>query len=759
MMPTYKLALLIAVLLGGLLASHVAEPFTTGLGNEDVNVAAKFDPVQAASEDRQSLQVGPLDWPQWGGSRLRNNTPHDQNIPTSWDIGEFDRRSRAWNKDRARNVRWRAALGSETYGNPSVANGKVFIGTNNGASYLKRYPSDIDLGVMLCFEEATGKFLWQYSSEKLPTGRVHDWPDQGMPCTPVIDGNRMWFVTNRCEVVCADTEGFYDGKDDGLMQNEWIRVLQVDALLHNRLAKYTLPDRLRAAFVQAEVSLPERVLVVRDQENGCWTLHENRQRSAPSFRVLPHGPALFQVRIVGDRLSVSKASSNSEPGQAAADELFSVHDPLLPNLGRGEVVFSLREELLKHAIELLADTQPVTVEPGKVWSFLARINGVEQQFEARLKGPVLVIYKRLHVTDKHEADVIWRLDMMSQLGVSPHNMSHCSIAVVGERLFVCTSNGVDEGHIRIPAPQAPSFVALHRDTGEVLWTDNSPGENIMHSQWASPSYAVLGGQPQVLFPGGDGWLYSFDPEGDGQGGSKLLWKFDCNPKDSFYAINRATRNGLIAFACIYDGLVYIAVGEDPEHGEGQGRLWCIDPTRRGDVSAELAVHAEDHSQVIPVRRLQAVVPEQGEVAIDNPNSAVVWHYDKFDQNGDGIIDFEEEMHRSISTPVIKDDLLYIADFSGLFQCLNAKTGEVYWTYDQFAACWSSALVVNGKVYIADEDGHISIFHHSADPAVAMPGGAPLAEINMGSGIYSTPVAANGVLYIATRNHLFAIAED
>jgi len=63
MMPTYKLALLIAVLLGGLLAFQVAEPFTTGLGNEDVNVGAKFDPVQAASEDRQSLQVGRLEQP------------------------------------------------------------------------------------------------------------------------------------------------------------------------------------------------------------------------------------------------------------------------------------------------------------------------------------------------------------------------------------------------------------------------------------------------------------------------------------------------------------------------------------------------------------------------------------------------------------------------------------------------------------------------------------------------------------------------
>jgi len=34
----------------------------------------------------------------------------------------------------------------------------------------------------------------------------------------------------------------------------------------------------------------------------------------------------------------------------------------------------------------------------------------------------------------------------------------------------------------------------------------------------------------------------------------------------------------------------------------------------------------------------------------------------------------------------------------------------------------------------------------------------LAEINMGSSVYSTPVPANGTLYISNRNQLFALAE-
>ena len=523
-----------------------------------------FDAVAASLHDRATLDVGPGDWPQWGGSRLRNNTPAGKNIPITWDVTS------------GKNIKWTAKLGSETYGNPCIANGKIFIGTNNGNGYLQRYPNTVDLGVMLCFEEATGKFLWQYSSPKLATGRVHDWPQQGMPSTPVADGQRLWGTTNRGEIVCLDAEGFHDNENDGPFRDE--------------------------------------------------------------------------------------ANEN-----------------------------------------------------------------------------------------KDEADVIWRFDMIKELGVSPHNMSNCSILMADGILFICTSNGVDEGHQDIPAPDAPSFIAMDRDTGKVLWTDKSPGRNILHAQWASPSYGVFGGQPQVLFPGGDGWLYSFDPHGDGQGNSKLLWKFDCNPKKSLYTLTRATRNSLIGFACIYDGLVYVAVGEDPEHGEGQGHLWCIDPTKRGDVSPTIVYNSENPNKPIPHRRIQALDEKAGDFERENPNSAAVWHY-----VGEDSSVFETTMHRTMGTVAVSDDLLYVLDFSGLFHCVNAKSGKAHWTYDTFAECWGSPLIVEEHVYIGDTDGDVVIFNHSADIGIAAPEGIPPAEINLETSISSTPVVANNVLCIVTRNMLYAI---
>jgi outer membrane protein assembly factor BamB len=295
-------------------------------------------------------------------------------------------------------------------------------------------------------------------------------------------------------------------------------------------------------------------------------------------------------------------------------------------------------------------------------------------------------------------------------------------------------------------------MAMDKNTGEVFWTDNSPGVNILHGQWSSPTVTELGGVPQVLFAGGDGWLYSFRADEGKDGKPELLWKFDANPKASKYSLSgSATRNTLIGTPVVYDGLVYVAVGEDPEHGEGNGHLWCINPNRRGDVSPELAVKVDDRTQVIPHRRLQAVIEEEGEIAIDNPNSAVIWHYAGFDANGDGRLSFEEAMHRTIGSTAIKDDILYITDFSGLLHCLDAKTGKQFWTYDMLAASWGSPLIVDGKVYVGDENGDVVIFPLSREKQ------EPINEIWVGSAVYTTPVVANNTLFIANRQYLFSIA--
>ena len=196
---------------------------------------------------------------------------------------------------------------------------------------------------------------------------------------------------------------------------------------------------------------------------------------------------------------------------------------------------------------------------------------------------------------------------------------------------------------------------------------------------------------------------------------------------------------------VYDGRVYIAVGAEPDYGEGPGCLWCIDPTKRGDVSPELVVDKQGKpisDAVRASRRIRAIDESAGETLRPNPNSAAVWRYTGFDANGNGKLDPEETMHRSISMVVIKDGLLVIADLSGVVHCLDAKTGKVHWTHDLMSPIWGSPCVADGKIYIGDEDGDVAVFELS--PKLKL-----LAKNAMGDPVYSTPVVADDVLYIAT----------
>ena len=121
------------------------------------------------------------------------------------------------------------------------------------------------------------------------------------------------------------------------------------------------------------------------------------------------------------------------------------------------------------------------------------------------------------------------------------------------------------------------------------------------------------------------------------------------------------------------------------------------------------------------------------------------------QNKNGKNDFEETMHRTIGSVAIKNDLLFIADFSGLVHCLDARTGIPHWTHDMLAAVWGSPMVIDGKVYLGDEDGDVVVLQAGKEKKL-------LAEMNMGSSVYSTPVPANGALFIMNRNQLWALAE-
>jgi outer membrane protein assembly factor BamB len=452
-----------------------------------------------------ALPLASQDWPMWGGTAQRNMTSAMKKLPESWDVKN------------GKNIKWKVQIGLTSNGNPVVADGKIFLGTNN--ENPKNPEIQGDKGVLMCFRESDGKFLWQAVMDKLDSGWENDWPEQGVCSSPAVEGKRLYYVSNRGELICLDTEGFMDGKNDGPFQDE-------------------------------------------------------------------------------------------------------VH-----------------------------------------------------------KGP-------------SDADIIWKLDMMKELGVFQHNMASSSPVIWEDLVFLGTSNGRDGEGDKLPAPKAPSFLAINKDTGKVVWQDNSPGDGILHGQWFSPALGQVDGVQQVFFPGGDGWIYGFSART-----GEELWRFDLNPKDAVWP---KTRNYGISTPVFSGGKVFMSVGQDPDHGNGIGHTYCMDPTKRGDIT----------------------------------ESGRVWQYDK--------------IRRSISTAAVAEGLVYISDFNGFLHCLDAGTGKSHWTFDMMAPVWGSPLVADGKVYLGDQDGDVVVLKTGTEMK-------KISEIDMGNSVYSTPVPANGVLYIMTRSELYAIA--
>ena len=444
-------------------------------------------------------------WPMWGGTPDRNMVSKAKNLPTEWDVKT------------KKNILWVADAGSQSYGNPVVADGMVFIGTNNEAARDPQQGGD--RGVLMAFSEADGSFVWQQTHPKLESGRANDWPFQGVASSPLVEGDRLYYVSNRAVLWCLDTKGFTDGENDGPMTNE-------------------------------------------------------------------------------------------------------------------------------------------------------------------------------KFTGKHDADAIWSFDMMEEVGTYPHNLANSSPVIMGDLVFVSTSNGNDESHVHIPSPRAPAIIAINKNTGKLVWEDNSVQDRILHGQWSTPAVGTIGGVMTVVSAQGDGWVRGYEAQT-----GKKLWEFDTNPKDSVWP---RTRNEVISTPVIANNVVYIANGQDPEHGEGIGHFYAIDGTKRGDIT----------------------------------KSGLIWHFDK--------------IRRSISTAAVADGLVYISDFSGYLHCLDAKTGQQYWEHDMLAAVWGSPFLVDGKVYLGDEDGDVVVLAHGKEKKI-------IAEMNMTSAVYSTVVPANGVLFMNNRSQLFALA--
>ena len=311
-----------------------------------------------------------------------------------------------------------------------------------------------------------------------------------------------------------------------------------------------------------------------------------------------------------------------------------------------------------------------------------------------------------------DADILWLFDMVGSLKVRQHDSAHASILAHGDFLYVNTSNGVGDTHREIESPDAPSLIVLERATGRLVAVDDEGiGPRIFHCTWSSPSLLRMNARETVVFGGGDGVVYGFEPLTAAPPPGEVrklrkLWQYDGDPNGPKSQVHRFTTNrrespsNIKGLPVIHGGRVHVALGGDLWWGKNQAWLKVFEPPASG------------------------LAPRE------------VWSYPL--------------VQHVMSSPVIHDGLVFIADTGRRLHCVDAATGAGIWTHDVKSESWASPLVADGKVYFATRRGEFLTFAASREKRL-------LAEVNLGAGVSATPVAANGTLYVATMTHLHAIS--
>lgn len=312
-----------------------------------------------------------------------------------------------------------------------------------------------------------------------------------------------------------------------------------------------------------------------------------------------------------------------------------------------------------------------------------------------------------------DADLLWVTDLRKEVDMYPHDSAHASILIDGDCLYLNSSNGVDKTHKTIQRPEAPSLIVLDKKTGRCVAQDAERiGPQIFHSTWSSPAMGRIGQGKQVIFCGGDGVVYGFEAVDSTMPPSvrqslKKVWEFDCDPNApkedvrSYQRNRKVSPTSISGMPVLDKNRVYVTAGGDIWWGKEEAWLHCIDATAKGDVT----------------------------------NTAKLWSYRLQDH--------------ACTTPSISQGLVFVGDCSGLVHCVDAETGQPYWTYKMRREIWGSTLVADGKVYVGSGRGDFCIFAASKDKQI-------LCTAQFDAPISTTPAAANGVIYVATQECLYAI---
>ncbi len=340
------------------------------------------------------LTVRSADQPQWGNAWNRNLVSAERDLPDSFDPVS------------GRNLRWTAPLGRETHSTPVVANGRVYVGTNNDEPRDPRHQGD--RGVLLCLDEKTGALLWQWVVPKREEDPYHDWPKSGMSSPATVEGDRVYMVNNRGEVACLDARGLANG-NDGPFLNEGAHMSQRGT---NAPAKPMVPGPLDADVLW---------LCNLTTEAGIWS----------------HDAAHSSILIDGDFLYLNS-------GTGVDNTHKRIRTPDAPSLlvldkHTGRIVARDQEGIAPNIFHCTWSAPSRAIVGGRPLIFFAAGNGVVYAFEPLKKAPPAGQMARLEKVWSFDFDPTAPKENVHRYNTNrregPSNIYGMPV-VIGDRVFV-----------------------------------------------------------------------------------------------------------------------------------------------------------------------------------------------------------------------------------------------------------------------------------------------------------------------------------
>jgi len=419
------------------------------------------------------------DQPQWGQPMSRNMVSGEKGLPHTCDPAS------------GAGIRWAAKLGTQTYSTPVVARGRVLIGTNNGVPRDPRHQGD--RGVLMCLDEKDGSLHWQLVCPKLDWDPYLDWTGIGICASPVVEGNRVYLLGNRCEVLCLDLDGLANGNDGPFVDEaafmaprgrEPIPPAALDADVIWRL------DLRKEAGVHPHDASAGSVLILgRHLYVAVPNGNDNTHRRNPA----PDAPGLVVVDKATGRLL---GRDDTGCGHRTIHSLWS--SPSSGSVGGRRLVFFAAGDGVCYALEPLESDPP----PGEVkrlrtvWKFDCDPDAPKEDIfkwqDNRREGPSTIsgmpVFHEGRVYVAAGGDV-WHGKPWSWLKCIDAAAGSGDITASGQvwswRMngFCMSTPAIHDGLVYI-TDCARNVHCLEAATGKPLWTHRTRGEI-----WASPLVA------------------------------------------------------------------------------------------------------------------------------------------------------------------------------------------------------------------------------------------------------------------------------